>query len=67
MDRPPRNQQQFNLDAPPDPRRRYCRRCHRPLSRPESRAAGYGPTCDPTSHPHAAPARDIDQDTLPGT
>jgi hypothetical protein len=41
-----------------------CRRCHRPLHDPESRARRLGPDCD---HQRERTARhDVDQDTLPG-
>lgn len=67
----PRNDrpQQQALTGPSDAayRYRYCRRCGRPLAAETSRRLGYGPDCDPTHQPHPEPARDIDQDTLPGT
>ena len=46
-------------------RHRYCRRCGRPLTDPESRLAGYGPDCDPNPR-HPADEHHVDQDTLPG-
>ncbi|MFJ1900426.1 DUF6011 domain-containing protein [Streptomyces sp. NPDC088115] len=61
--------QQQALTGPPDGgyRHRYCRRCGKPLTAPESRRRGYGEHCDPTRQPQPAPARDIDQDAIPGT
>ncbi|MFD7615740.1 DUF6011 domain-containing protein [Streptomyces sp. NPDC059802] len=68
MDRDDRNQQQLLIDdQAAGYRHRYCRKCGRPLTAQESRLRGYGGHCDPTKYPAAAPARDIDQDTLPGT
>ncbi|WP_240799844.1 DUF6011 domain-containing protein [Streptomyces sp. A1277] len=66
QDAPP---QQQALTGPPEPtyRHRYCRRCGKPLTAEQSRRRGWGPDCDPTRHPAPAPARDIDQDALPGT
>ncbi|MER5277706.1 DUF6011 domain-containing protein [Streptomyces sp. NPDC002809] len=68
MDRDDRNQQQA-LTGPPDNgyRHRYCRKCGKPLTAPGSRRRGFGPDCDPTRRPQPAPARDIDQDAIPGT
>jgi hypothetical protein len=41
-----------------------CRRCHRPLHAPESRARRLGPDCD---HQREHTTRhDVDQDMLPG-
>lgn len=48
-------------------RHRYCRRCRRPLTDPESRRIGYGPDCDPARWPKAAPEHHVDQDAIPGT
>jgi hypothetical protein len=63
-----RHQPQLDLDETTTGyRHRYCRRCGRPLKAQESRLRGYGDHCDPTRQPAAAPARDIDQDQLPGT
>lgn len=61
--------QQQALTGAPDAayRHRYCRRCGRPLTAETSRWRGYGPDCDPTHQPRPEPARDIAQDTLPGT
>ncbi|MEV3996642.1 DUF6011 domain-containing protein [Streptomyces halstedii] len=62
------NQQQLHLDTQaPAHRYRYCRRCGRPLKAQDSRLRGYGEHCDPTQHPKPAPARNIDQDHIPGT
>ncbi|MEV6165792.1 DUF6011 domain-containing protein [Streptomyces sp. NPDC052052] len=55
------------VDTPTGYRHRYCRRCGRPLTRPESRMNGYGETCDPNRHPQPAPEHHVDQDPLPGT
>ncbi|MEU6925480.1 DUF6011 domain-containing protein [Streptomyces sp. NPDC046631] len=67
MDRPPRNQQQLLIDDQATGyRHRYCRKCGRPLKAQGPRLRGYGDHCDPTRHPTPAPARDIDQDQLPG-
>ncbi|MFG2540705.1 DUF6011 domain-containing protein [Streptomyces sp. NPDC048511] len=63
-----RHQPQLDLDETTTGyRHRYCRRCGRPLTAEDSRRRGWGPDCDPTRHPTAAPARDIDQDAIPGT
>ncbi|MGS2592103.1 DUF6011 domain-containing protein [Streptomyces hebeiensis] len=51
----------------PSGTRRYCRKCGRPLTRPESRSTGYGPHCDPENRPGPATQHHVDQDTLPGT
>lgn len=60
--------QQLHLDTgAPAHRHRYCRRCGRPLSDPNSRSRGFGPDCDPTRQPVASPTRNIDQDQIPGT
>jgi hypothetical protein len=68
MDRDDRHQQQALVGAPEAKHRyRYCRRCGRPLTLPESRRRGYGEACDPARHPTPAPVRDIDQDAIPGT
>lgn len=48
-------------------RHRYCRRCGRELTSPESRLAGYGPDCDPNRRPTTAPEHHVDQEPLPGT
>lgn len=48
-------------------RHRYCRRCARELTAPESRLAGYGPDCDPARRPGTAPAHEVEQDPIPGT
>ncbi|MFJ2279196.1 DUF6011 domain-containing protein [Streptomyces sp. NPDC087866] len=60
--------QQQPLTGPPDLgyRHRYCRRCGRPLTAEASRRRGYGPDCDPVHQPQPEPARNIDQDELPG-
>jgi hypothetical protein len=63
-----RHQSQLDLDeTTTGHRHRYCRRCGRPLTALGSRLRGYGDHCDPTRQPEAAPARDIDQDPIPGT
>jgi len=63
-----RHQPQLDLDeTTTGHRHRYCRRCGRPLTALGSRLRGYGDHCDPTRQPVAAPARDIDQDAIPGT
>lgn len=60
-------QQQLDLDdTTTGYRHRYCRRCGKPLTALRSRLRGWGPDCDPTQQPMAAPARDIAQDQLPG-
>ncbi|MEE1752692.1 DUF6011 domain-containing protein [Streptomyces sp. SP18CS02] len=48
-------------------RHRYCRRCGRELTSPESRLTGYGPTCDPSRRPPPTPEHVVDQEPLPGT
>ncbi|GGT14921.1 hypothetical protein GCM10014713_04590 [Streptomyces purpureus] len=48
-------------------RHRYCRRCGRELTDPDSRLTGYGPNCDPARRPRAAAEHQVEQDPLPGT
>jgi hypothetical protein len=47
-------------------RQRYCRRCGRELTSPESRLTGWGPSCDPNRRPQALREHEVDQDSLPG-
>lgn len=47
------------------PRRRYCKRCHQPLTDPVSRMRGLGKDCDPDRR-SAGPDHQVDQDTIPG-
>jgi hypothetical protein len=54
-------------DAETGYRHRYCRRCGRELTDPDSRLTGYGPNCDPARRPQAAREHTVDQDPLPGT
>ncbi|MFD9721033.1 DUF6011 domain-containing protein [Streptomyces sp. NPDC059076] len=66
MARRPPNQLTLVDDPDTGFRHRYCRRCYRELTTPESRLTGYGPRCDPARRPGAIRPHDIDQDTLPG-
>lgn len=48
------------------PRRRWCKKCHQPLTNRISRMRGLGKDCDPDRRT-ASPDHQVDQDTLPGT
>ncbi|MFF8610812.1 DUF6011 domain-containing protein [Streptomyces sp. NPDC015346] len=67
MARRPPNQPTLVDDPITGYRHRYCRRCGRELTSPESRLSGWGPNCDPHRRPQAAPEHQVEQEPLPGT
>ncbi|WP_329125979.1 DUF6011 domain-containing protein [Streptomyces sp. NBC_01353] len=66
MARRPVNQPALVDDPVTGYRHRYCRRCGRELTSPQSRLVGYGAACDPNRMPRATPEHEVEQDTLPG-